>query len=143
MAPRLLLNRAATPTMENWTPLESDDTVAWVGPACDLDGDGADDLVLTRTAWRDTSTFVRRGGASGPRGEQIVLSDLQAAATSCLGDDDGDGFSDVAVLLYDPEVPGSFVLNVYRGSAAGVATSAVQTIPVGDVGGTGPGRPMF
>ncbi len=144
MAPRLLLNRSATPSVDSWTPLDTDDTVAWVGPACDLDGDGADDLVLTRTAWRNTSTFVRRGGASGPRAEQIVLSNLQAAATSCLGDDDGDGFSDVAVLLYDPELPGSFVLHVYRGTAGGVSTMPVQAIAVGDVGGTGgPGHSMF
>lgn len=143
-APLLLLNREANPSSDAWRPIDSDDTVAWVGPACDLDGDGADEIVLTRTAWHDTATFVRRGSASGPTSSTIPLTRLQAAGIRCLGDDDGDGLSDVAILLFDPEVDGSFVLNVYRGAPGGLSATPIQSIDLGLVEAAGwPSRALF
>jgi hypothetical protein len=137
LSPLLLLERDAVPDHEAWTSLDAAELVSWLGPGCDLDGDGAGELVLGRASSGATGsarTFLRRGGPDGPRAEEIALSDLVARETRCLGDDDGDGFSEIAVLFYDP-LPGAEYhcsMHVYRGAAGGIDPTPVQVIDAGN-----------
>lgn len=89
-----------------------------VGPACDIDGDGIGDLLTSDGA----RVLLSRGGPAGLESAIDVLLGLTPFASTCLGDDDGDGLSDVAVHARDPAAAGgegADVLLVLRGKPRG------------------------
>jgi len=125
----VLLSRGPRSSETPWARLGD---LQIVGPACDIDGDGLGDL-LTSDGPR---ILLSRGSAAGLEPGVVVLPGLTPIASTCLGDSDGDGLSDVAVHALDPTAAGgtrASVLLVLRGAPRGTVPplELVQRIEVG------------
>ena len=97
-----------------------------LGPACDVDGDGYGDVVFRR----DGATILRNGGPSGWSDAAVPLTDTPAHAATCLGDEDGDGYADVAVYVIPGPADGPAEVRIYRGGPGGLDPDAFEVLHV-------------
>lgn len=119
------------------------DSDTWLGPACDVDGDGYGDMIFLR----EGVPILRRGGPGGLSSVFLPIADQPAYGAACLGDDDGDGYSDIALYVYplhDPSVTtGPGELRVYRGTVGGLEPTPTQVIRIPRAIGGSPTSPSL
>ena len=137
-----------------WRPLENDPVVTEVarttGAAfADVDGDGDEDLYLTRGHGERNALYINRGGAQGGTQGTFMAAracdgvtengDSQAAA---FGDLDGDGDQDLVVarrfqddVVYWNDGIGRFWRD--RDNPLGTAGGASRAVALGDLDGDG------
>ncbi len=111
---------------------------AAVAGACDVDADGASDLVVG--APQQNAAYVLPGAASGVSvgGMRALLRDAGGpvgfgAAVACAVDLDGDGYADVLIGARGNGSGGA--VYVFRGGAAGVSTTAARVWTVAEASG--------
>jgi len=129
------------PGIPDWADRLNSDT--WLGPACDVDGDGYGDMIFRR----EGIPLLRRGGPSGLSATVQPITDEPAYGARCLGDDDGDGYQDVALYVYPPytrpATAGPGELRVYRGTAGGLDPTPAQVITIPRALGGRPSSPSL
>jgi len=115
------------------TGLAADRDDTWlgaeVGAVGDFDGDGFDDVV----AWVEddagsTQAFVRMGDAAGPAAmptQALEPTDLGTSYQMAVGDANGDGYDDLAVMSGEPLI--------WYGGPAGLASTADLVGPALDL----------
>jgi len=112
-----------------------------VSSAGDVNGDGYSDVLIGANLYENGQTdegaaFVYHGSATGLNTNAAIRLESNAAgsnfgiAVACAGDNNGDGYSDVIIgaNLYDNGQTDEGAAFVYRGSAAGIVSTAVATL---------------
>jgi len=112
-----------------------------VAGAGDLDGDGAEDLLVTAPDATDGGQVLAFLSPPGDAAAATVTGTLLGAAVVSLGDTDGDGLADVAAGGSRADRPGSVYL--FRGLLAGDASTADADAELrGEAAGDGFGQAL-
>ncbi|HVU03653.1 MAG TPA: VCBS repeat-containing protein [Polyangiaceae bacterium] len=104
---------------------------------CDVNGDARTDLVVTNVGPTTTGSITTFFGPTGGTNQDVPIANVvgHGLSASCVGDVDGDGYDDVAVLT-------SNSLTLYKGSGAGLASSGTSTPLNGISGGAADGSAL-
>ena len=121
-----------------------------VAGAGDLDGDGADDLMVAAPNGENTATWLIRGGASGGgllareawELEHVEDDETGALGLTTLGDVNGDGYDDVAIGEYRASwsAGGEGVVWIVYGPGGIRDTGSDKIWEVAEAGWLGPAR---
>ena len=117
----------SSPTWEVFLPAKSASYANAFGSVLDVNGDGVGDVIVG--SFQGEKAYVVQGAKSGPDfAHQTILSTSASNAgfgqgVANAGDVDGDGFGDVIVTLWK-----AGAAQIFHGSAAGVATTPLNTI---------------